>query len=178
MLSEIKKYIENLIRNAASSEEVFDSFSQAIRHRIKDLDLYKMILASAHLSEDEIIMFTEKLCTEFEDLAFDIYMWTAHILESTARSGGAENAFNYYKKACEADKTRHEPFVSILRLYNPDADIPSKENILSWVSSRSREVMKKSVLYREMGLFFNSLGDEDLKRKYLALSARHARNGQ
>ncbi|MGE5683231.1 MAG: hypothetical protein ACM34K_20405 [Bacillota bacterium] len=171
----IKQHIEKKFREANSSDELFDLFEQAIKHKIKDPDTYKSLLANMALSADEIKMFTEKLCKEFEDLKYDIYMWSAEILESTLSEENIETAFNYYQKASQSDKTNHLPFISIIRMYNADLDIPPKERIIGLLERAIKEVRIKSILYKEMAEFHGMLGDDLKKRKYMTLSAQYRR---
>lgn len=174
----IKHIIEKKIREARSSDEIFDTFQQALKHKLKDLDLYKMLLANVVLNTDEIKMYTEKLCREFEDLKYDIYMWSANILENTLSEENLEAAFNYYTKAGELDLTNHLPFLSIIKMYNTDLDIPPKERIIGIIDKAIKEVKLKSLLYKEMANFYGHLGDETRKRKYMTLAAKFGKQGQ
>lgn len=174
----IKEIIEKKFREARSSEELFDTFQQAIRHKLKDLDLYKMLLGHVALNTDEIKMYTEKLCREFEDMKYDIYMWSANILESSLSEENLETAFNYYTRASELDRTNHLPFISMLKMYNADLDMPPKERIMALVDKALKEVRLKSHLYKELGNFYGLLGDEIKKRKYMTLAAKFGRQEQ
>ena len=74
--------IENIFRYSSSSEELFDTFKESLKYRIKSLESYKVLLANPFLTPDEIKMFTEKIITELPNKAYDINLWTANIFES------------------------------------------------------------------------------------------------
>ncbi|MDP4174256.1 MAG: hypothetical protein Q8933_09835 [Bacteroidota bacterium] len=171
----IKQHIEKKFREATSSGELFDTFQQALKLKLKDIDLYKILLGNMALNADEIKMFTEKLCREFEDLKYDLYMWSANILENTLSEENLEAAFAYYLKASELDRTNHLPFMSILKMYNVDFDLPPKEKIISIIENAINEVKIKSHLFREMADFYGYIGDEIKKRKCLTLAAQYKR---
>ncbi|MGE5439432.1 MAG: hypothetical protein ACM3UR_06200, partial [Bacteroidota bacterium] len=105
MESKLKLDLEKIFREATSSGELFDSFQKAIKHKLKDAELYKILLSNISLSPDEIKMYTEKLCREYGDIRYDIYMWAANILESMHAGEHLETAFEYYRKAIESNRT-------------------------------------------------------------------------
>ena len=77
------KKIERIFRNSNNSDEIFDAFTEAVKEKIDDVNLYKILLGNHSLSKDEIIMYAEKLCKEFPHHKYEIYMWVASIFQNS-----------------------------------------------------------------------------------------------
>ncbi|MCU7497356.1 MAG: hypothetical protein HF314_10410 [Ignavibacteria bacterium] len=177
MDSKLKKELERIFREASSSGELFDSFQKAIRHKLKDAELYKILLSNIMLSPDEIKMYTEKLCTEYRDICYEIYMWAANILESMHAEEHLETAFEYYRKAIEANRKDCQPYISMVKMYNTDLDMPPKKVLLELLKRGIDEVQHKSRLCRTIAEFYELLQDKLMRQKYLAMAAKFARSG-
>lgn len=178
MKEEIKLKIEKIFRESTSPDELFDYFQQALKNKLKDADLYKILLGNMVLSPDEIKMFTEKLCGEFKDLCFDLYMWAANILEAAHTSDCSEAAYDYYMKAIETNKTDHRPYISLINMYNSELDIPPKDSLSELFSNGLKTVAAKSDLCKGIASFYEKLDDMRMKRKFLALAAKYYRASQ
>ena len=113
-MDDIKKYLEKVFREATSSDELFDAFERSLQYKIKDIQIYKILLGNIVLTSDEIKLFTEKLCSEYPELSPELYMWSGSILESEPTSDNLDSAFRYYKKAISVKPVDHQPYCSIL----------------------------------------------------------------
>ncbi|MGE5430056.1 MAG: hypothetical protein ACM3QX_03225 [Syntrophomonadaceae bacterium] len=177
MESKLKLDLERIFREATSSGELFDSFQKALKHKLKDVDLYKILLSNIILSPDEIKMYTEKLCREYKDIRYDIYMWAANILESMHSEEYLESAFEYYRKATEFNRADHQPYISLAKMYNPDLDFPPRKVLLELLESGLQDVQHKSKLCKSIAELYDVLQDKVMKQKYLAMAAKYARSG-
>ncbi|HEX2961206.1 MAG TPA: hypothetical protein VHO43_05410 [Ignavibacteriales bacterium] len=177
MESKLKLDLERIFREATSSGELFDSFQKAIKHKLKDAELFKILLSNIILSPDEIKMYTEKLCREYNDIRYDIYMWAANILESMHAGEHLETAFEYYRKAIESNRTDYQPYISMAKMYNPELDIPPKKVLLELLKNGIEEVRHKSRVCRAIADLYDILQDKVMKQKYLAMAAKYARGG-
>lgn len=176
MESKLRLDLERIFREASSSGELFDSFQKALKHKLKDADLYKILLSNIILTPDEIKMYTEKLCREYKDISYDIYMWAANILESMHAEEHLETAFEYYRKAIETNRSDHQPYIFLVKMYNPELDLPPKKDLLELLKNGLETVRHKSKLCRAIADFYDILQDKMMKQKYLALAAKYARN--
>lgn len=173
----IKNQLEKIFRESASSDELFDTFQQALSHRLIDADLYKILLGNMALSVDEIKMFTDKLCTEFKDISYDLYLWAGNILENMSDRYNIENAFHYYKKAIDCNPQEYTPYSLLVRMYNPELDIPPKHNLLNLFERGLAEVKSKSYLCKTIAGFYKKLENQVMEKKYMAMAAKYSRQG-
>ncbi len=173
MTDEFTLRIENTFRSSNDTNELFDAFIDAMRHNLKDADLFKILLANPALSKDELIMYTEKLCKELEEQSFDICMWTASIFENNCEDFEClENAIKYLSKAIDVKPESYRPFLHLLELYNSDFDVPTNEMILNIVHSKIDGVRRKSKVYYALSDLYKKLGNVELQRKYFGLAER------
>ena len=94
-----QREIEKIFKTSGSKDELFDAFREAIAQKIQDDSLYNILLANKVLSNDEIIMYAEKICRDFPELCSSIYFWTARVFESIANfTERLQKAAEYYKK--------------------------------------------------------------------------------
>jgi hypothetical protein len=173
MEENIRDYIESVFRASDSSGELFDALKLAISNKIEDASLYKILLANPTLSKDELTMFTEKICEDFEHCRYEIYLWAAEVFES--RSGDAdfiENSLYYYQKAFLTKPEEHVPLLGAFNLFNYDYEISANKNILSLINIGVATVSKKSIVYRKLSDHFKKLGDEELMVRY-EMMAKH-----
>lgn len=173
MCEEAKKRIENIFRNSSSPEELFDAFDEAIKLKINDVEIYKVLLGNPVLSLDEIKMYAEKLIRELDDKKFQITMWTAKVFENLqANFDYLDSAINYYAKAIEFDPSSHEPLVRLLKLYNYDLELPTNKRILNLVEMNLHKVEIKSKVYLALADLYKQLGNKQLEAKYAALGEK------
>jgi hypothetical protein len=171
-MEQLKRDIEKIFRESDSNGELFDTFMRAIHYKINDLDLYKILLANISLSIDELKLFTEKVCSEFSDLTYDIYLWSATILENV---DSIETAFEYYNKAIDTKKIECKPYLSIIKMYNADLDFPPRNSVIQIFKRGLNDVKFKSKLCYGIADFYSKLNNENMKNKYLALAANYMR---
>ncbi len=169
--------IENTFRNSSDSDELFDAFNFALLHQIDDIELYKILLANSILTDDELIMYTEKLCSEFTQNRFDILIWTAKIFETKSFTPDiTEKSLHYYAKAAKSNPTDHRPYISALNLYNYEINFAINNQILQFVESAFAIVNRKSLVYEKLSKHYKKLGANVLASKYLKLAQQTARN--
>ncbi len=171
MQNDLYKKIESVFRNSNSPDELFDSFSDAMKLKIDDLTLYRIFLANPALSIDEIKMFSGKLLKEMPAEQFHISMWAAKIFEN--RQSGYEfidNALHHYKIAAEALPDAHEPLLEMLRLYNSEFDLPYNKTILELIDRFVPAVNLKSKIYFSLSDIYKKKNELEAASKYLALA--------
>lgn len=179
MEENIKK-IESVFRDSFSSEELFDAFAEAMKLRVNDVELFKILLANPSLSIDEVKMFAEKIIREMPKSLYQISMWCAKVFENYAeRYEYLDSSINYYLKAINALPTNFEPLVSLLNLYNMEIETPVNKRILEIVNGSIPPVNFKSKVYYALADLYKHLGDLDTASRNLALAAKAAeREGQ
>lgn len=175
---DIKNEIEQIFRESSSPEELFDAFQNALKLRIRDAELYKILLSNVSLTFDEVKMFTEKLCKEFNDLSYDIWLWVAKIFETASTTDSIETALNYYRRAIEIKSDDYTPYLNIINLYNKDLDFPPKDKISTLLRKGLSEVQRKSKLCFGIADFYRKMDDLEMNKKYMVLGSKYARLGK
>jgi tetratricopeptide (TPR) repeat protein len=167
--------IENIFRNSASPDELFDAFREAINTRVSDIDLYKILLGNPSLSPDEIKMFAEKLAKEIPNQTFNTFMWTASVFEHQKDNyEKLEDAIKYYQRSFEHNHTNNLPLIRLLGLYNFDLEIPANKEILDFVDSNVTSVNIKSRVFFSIADLYKRKENYLLATKYLALGEKAA----
>jgi hypothetical protein len=175
-MSDVKEQIEKVFRESNDPEELFDYLRIAISEKICDADLYKILLANPVLSNDEIIMFTEKITEEFENCSYELFMWTAQIFEdSFVDYSHLERSIYYYQKAAIANSLEYAPYLAALQLYSYELPLPTNESIMQLVNTGVSNVKIKSKIYFALADHFAKLGNIELKRKYSTLAQKAVR---
>lgn len=169
-------HFENVFRNSTSPDELFDSLTLAIRKKICDKDLYKILLANPVLTNDEIIMYTEKLCKEFKECSYDLFNWTGYLFQMRDHDLSLlENSFYYYQKAFMINPEDEQPLLSALSLYNYDISVSINEDIMRLVNTGIIKVDRKSVVYKELSKHYKKLNNIELARKFAILAEKSSR---
>ncbi|MCX7797047.1 MAG: hypothetical protein N2249_00305 [Melioribacter sp.] len=177
MIEELKSKIETIFRNSSSPEELFDAFDEAIRLKIDDVEIYKVLLGNPALSLDEIKMYAEKLIKEFDSRKFQITMWTAEVFENLQSNYDyLESAFNYYVKAIQFNPSSYEPLLGLLKLYNYEINLPINQKIIQQIEYNLPSVKLKSKVYFELANLYKRLGEYKLEAKYIALGEKAMEN--
>jgi len=167
--------IENIFRNSTSPDFLFDAFQEAIKLKIKDPEIFEILLGNPALSSDEIKMFTEKLIKEYPDHAKELSVWTAKIFEhKDDYNNSLEDAIHYYKLAQDYKPNSPEPLLSLLHLYNYELDLPTNKVILELLEAKIAPVRVKSKIYYALADHYKKVGDKNLELKYFALAERSA----
>ncbi len=165
--------LENIFRNSASSDELFDAFREAINARVVDMDLYKILLGNPALSPDEIKMFTEKLAKDIPEHRVSAFMWTANVFEHEKEDyNKLENAVGYYQRAFEQEPANAVPLIRLLNLYNYDLETQINKTIIDFVVQNVKSVNKKSGTFFSLADLYKRKGDYLLASKYLALGEK------
>lgn len=165
--------IEKIFRNSNNNDEIFDAFADAISQEISDLNLYKILLGNKSLSQDEIIMFAEKICKEFPNLSYQIYMWIASIFQNSLLDLNRLNiAFEYYLKASKINPTYTKPYLEMLDLYTYDLDSQLNKKIIEAIKKAEKVVEKKSDFYYKLAAHYKNLNDEISFKKCIKLAEK------
>jgi hypothetical protein len=174
-----KKNIENVFRNSDSPDELFDNFRIAIDQKIKDNKLFRVLLWNKALSPDEIMMFAEKICRENPDWSYNIYNWVGKIFSSLSLFGELnEKAFKYFQKAADSKPESHEPYISIIKMYNPEIDIPRLNLIIRSAEKGLNTVNEKSKLCFSLSRLYKSAGDSEKEKYYQRLGENYQKEGK
>ena len=179
MKNPIQKELEEIFRLSSSPDELFDAFRTAIEYRIRDQELYKTLLRNKALSTDEIAMFAEKICFEFNELSYNIFFCVGQIFSSISTySKHHESALNFYKKAAESEPKTHAPYLAIAEMYNPELNKPPFEDIVQTIQEGIKTVENKSVLCFTLVDLYGSMGNQEMVRSYRILGELYKREGK
>lgn len=164
----LRKNLESIFRDSNNIDALFDAFQLLIFYKIKDKNLFETLLANPVLSADEVSLFADKLAKEFKTCSYHIYFWTAEIFET--RFLCQEYSFNYFSKAAQLKPFSHEPFVSMLRVYNYDYQTTTNIHIIEFIENRVEFVEKKSKVYSALANHYIKIGDDLLMSMYKSLA--------
>ncbi len=177
-----KKTLENLetiFRTSNSPEELFDSFRISIENKIKDEELYKILLRNKALSIDEILMYTEKICKVFPDLSYNIFFCVGQLLESISSYGKHnEKAFAYFMKAAGSNPGLNEPYLSIAKMYNSELNIPKFEIVAEAIEDGISKVDIKSPLCFALSNLYLDRREKEKALSYQKLGEIYQREGK
>jgi len=171
--NDIVKNIETIFLNSCSSEELFDAFHYAIKKRINDPTLYKILIANPVLTLDEIRMYSNKAVVEFPELLYPVSLWAAKVLEPKNNdSEYLEHCLYYFTKAIQAKPTSHEPLINLINIYNTDIVHPVNNKIIEIIERGVKDVDKKSRVYHALSLLYRRMNNETKASKYAELAAK------
>lgn len=172
-MDETLKRIEKIFRISSSPNELFDSFEEALRRQVTDVQVYKILLGNPALSCDEIKMFSEKLIKEFPQVSAETLMWTGKIFENQKEgSRGVEDSLAYYQRAFFENPQNEIALLHIFNLYNYDFDAPLNKKIIDFVESSVVSVNKKSSVYFKLAEHFKRTNQTSRAAKYFALGEK------
>lgn len=178
-MDDIKKKIETVFRCSNSSDELFDAFRTAVEKKIKDEDLYKILLWNKTLSTDEIGMYAEKLCREFQDMTFKVYYDVGKILEATSVYGSnLEQALSYYRKAARANPASFLPYTAVAAMYNKDLNLPGFEKVIEFLNEGMDFVERKSKICFNLVSLYKKKGNREKEKKFQKLGEKYQREGK
>ncbi len=167
--------IEEIFRSSTSSDELFDAFQDAIKLKLSDIGLYKILLGNPTLSPDEIKLFTEKLIKEIPGGSFDLLMWAGKVFEHhTDYFNYVNDALFYYQRAFSVQPESYKPLLSLLGLYNYEINLPINQKIFDVIDKSVSSVELKSKIYYALSKHYKKCGDSSLEIKYYALAERAA----
>ena len=177
MKNEFYNKVETVFRYSNSNNELFDAFGDALKNKINDFELYKILLANPSLSVDEIKMFSEKLLKDMPMNTYHILMWVAKIFES--RSSGFvdfDETIRYYERAINTRPVEYEPHLNLLNIFNYEVETEQNKKILHLVENGIGRVISKSKIYYALADLHKRLGDTKTSSKYVALAEKAAVN--
>jgi hypothetical protein len=175
----IRKNVEDVFRCSSSSDELFDAFRTAIDNKIKDGELYKILLWNKVLSVDEIGMYSEKICKEFPDLSFRIFYDVGKILEATSVYGNnLEIALHYYKKAAAANPSSFLPHTAAAAMYNKDLNLPKFSKLIDFLNEGMETVERKSKICFTLVNLYKKKGKREEEKKYQRLGEKYQKEGK
>jgi tetratricopeptide (TPR) repeat protein len=175
----IKRDIETVFRCSNSSDELFDAFRAAIESKVKDEELYKILLWNKALSVDEIRMFAGKLCREYPELSFRIYYDVGKILEASSVYGSnLDLALQYYKKAAEANPGSFLPHTAAAAMYNKDLNLPKFEKVTEFLQQGMESVERKSKICFTLVNLYKKRGNREKEKKFQKLGEKYQREGK
>lgn len=167
--------VEDIFRNSKSSDELFDAFREAIDVKVKDIELYKILLGNPALSSEEIKMFSEKLAKEIPEQRLNTFLWTANVFEYYKDDyDKLQDAVSYYQRAFQQEPTNAAPLVRLLNLYSFDLETPINKMIVDYVEQNVKSVNRKSGTYFSLADLYKRKGDYATASKYLALGEKAA----
>lgn len=174
----MKKY-ERIFRNSNDNDEIFDAFAEAISNKIDDINLYKILLGNKTLSKDEIIMFAEKICKEFPNHTYTIYMWVASIFQNSLLDHNRlEISFEYFHKASKINPSNVKPYLEMIDLYSYDIDAPLNFRIMSAIQNGEKLIEEKQDFYYKLAAHYKNLNDEKSFKKCIRLAEKSNNNNQ
>jgi hypothetical protein len=169
------KRIENIFRGSSSSDELFDSFQEALKLPITEIQTYKILLGNPTLTSDEVKMYAEKLVKQFPQQSFETLLWAGRIFESQKEDQHRlEDSIRYYQRAFYENPHYESALVYMLNLYNYDIEVVTNAKIIDFVESAVVTVTKKSRVYFRLSEHFKQLGNLPLAARYLALGEKSA----
>ncbi len=179
MQSDIKQQLEEIFRTSSSSDELFDSFRIAIANKINDQELYKVLLRNKALSADEISMFTEKICSVFPDISYNIFFCVGQLFESiSSYAKYHDRAFKYFKKAADVSTAAYEPYLAIAKMYNTELDTPKFESVILAVEEGLKKVEMKSHLCFGLADLYKGAGKKEIEQAYQKMGEEYQREGR
>jgi len=175
----VKKDIEEIFRCSNSSDELFDAFSTAIDLKIKDEELYNILLWNKVLSVDEIRMYAEKLCKEFPDLCFKVYYDVGKILEAASVYGkNLDTAMLYFIKAAKANPSSLLPYTAVAAMYNKELNLPSFDKVTSFLLEGMELVERKSKICFTLVNLYKKKGVREKEKKFQKLGEKYQKEGK
>lgn len=172
-----RQELEVIFRTSNSPDELFDALRLAINSHVKDSEFYKTLLWNKALSSDEIIMYTEKVCSEFPEISYPIYYSAGQIFSSISFYGKyLDKALTFFKKAAQVKPGTADPYLAVMKMYNHELNVPKLNDVVSMVQEGLETVDKKSQLCFEISGFFKKLGNKEKERIYRKLGEKYQKD--
>ena len=172
----IQKYVEAVFRNSNDTGDLFDVFQLALSEKIKDFEIYKILLGNPALTKDEILMYSDKLCKEIKENEYDICMWTAKVLSIRIFEYGCrESSIAYFEKAFYTNPEKCEPLLKALNLYDTEMNFPTNKKILKIIELGLLSIKQRSKVYYSLSDLFRKIGKEKQSHEYFQLAEKCAR---
>ncbi|MEN3038846.1 MAG: hypothetical protein ABDI07_06810 [Candidatus Kryptonium sp.] len=147
--------------------EIFDAVEEAIRQKIEDVELYRLLFWNNSLSAEAIAMFGEKIASEFPSIAYDIYMWLASVFEVVySKFDNYEGALKFYRKASQIKPQEIDPYLDAADCYDPDLNIPPAEALIEFLIEGLKYVRTPKPIYQRLCALNKAIGNEEMARYY------------
>ncbi len=141
--------------------EIFDAFEDALKQGIQDMELYRMLFWNTALSPDEVRFFGEKLAKEFQNLAYETFMWLASVFEVTYSSyDNFELAMRYYRKAAQVRPEEIQPYLDAVDCHEPDLNLPPLALLVDFLKEGINLVIDKKTLLHRLSYLYQMHGDQ------------------
>jgi hypothetical protein len=174
---DLREKLERIFRVSDCSDELFDAFNLAVKNKIEDSELYKILLGNPALTKDEILMYTETLTQEFPNSSYELFIWTAGLFENnTFDYFSIDKSLHYYKKALDSNPVSHKPLINALKLYNYEIGLPTNSSIIDFIKENIQRIKDKKEVYLSLVGHYQKVGSLELKRKYQALAEKAQRD--
>ncbi len=161
---------EEIRRRFVESEdfnEIFDAVEEAIRQKIEDIELYRLLFWNNSLSAEAIAMFGEKIAGEFPSIAYDVYMWLASVFETVySKFDNYEGALKFYRKASQVKPQELDPYLDAADCYDPDLNIPPAESLIEFLLQGLKYVRTPKPIYQRLCFLHRAIGNEEMARYY------------
>ena len=154
--------IRQTFSTSTDFNEIFDVYQAALRQKVRDVELYRLLFWNQSLTSDEIRLFGEKLAAEFPDLAYDVYLWLASVFEvTTSAQDNYELALQYYQKAAAARPEEPDPYLDASECYDPDLNIPPLNALVDFLKRGVEHVPHPASLYKRLAQLYDIAGDAE-----------------
>lgn len=155
--------IRKRFESSKDFNEIFEAFEDALRQRIDDIELYRLLFWNHSLSPDELKLFGEKLSQEFSHIAYDVYMWLASVFEATtSMNDNYELALEYYRKAARTQPGQPEPYLDAADCFEPDLNIPPASVLINFLKEGVQKVVLPTMLYQRLERLYEFVGNDEM----------------
>ena len=155
--------IRKRFESSTDFNEIFEAFEHALRARIDDIELYRLLFWNHSLTTDELRLFGEKLSLEFSHIAYDVYMWLASVFEATtSMNDNYELALEYYRKAAHAKPAQPEPYLDAADCFEPDLNIPPVAVLINFLKEGAQKVVLPTMLYQRLEHLYEFVGNDEM----------------
>jgi len=121
---------------------------------------------------------TRKICKEFPEISFNIYLWAGNVFSTSSISGeNYSKAFNYFKNALDINEKSSEPYLAISGFYNKELNLPPFEEIIKVLETGLDRVENKSKVCFALSDLYKNVGKKEGAQKYRSLGEQFQRKG-
>ncbi len=147
--------------------EIFDAVEEAVKQKIEDIELYRLLFWNNSLSAEAIAMFGEKIASEFPSIAYDVYMWLASVFETVhSKFDNYDGALKFYRKASQVRPQEIDPYLDAADCYDPDLNIPPAESLIKFLVEGLEHVRTPKPIYQRLIALHRAIGNEEMARFY------------
>ena len=167
----MRSYTLDEIRRCFSTStdfnEIFDVFQFALTQKPTDVEPYRLLFWNHSLTPDEVRLFGEKLAGEFQEMAYDVYLWLASVFEvTTSSSDNFELALHYYQRASGVKPAEPDPYLDACDCHDPDLNIPPRAVLIEFLKQGLKHVQSPTNLYQRLASLYELDGDTRQSEMY------------